>query len=211
MTKRSVVCCVTLLLAFALLLAATQPAYAQFARVWTGNLSGIRADIRTPSSAMSGIPSGTTVKMATFVAYDRTSAGWLVRPGEYNNPISYYEWYDLSYTKHEVPLSAQSYNTSRAYDLRYIGASAWEIYIVGTRRRVSTEPTSGAQSLSVGGKTSAYGANLKGSVSNGNVSLTVPPSWDWLSTGYSTATNDYPLMLSITTANGAFSLSNWNY
>lgn len=210
MTKRSAVC-LSLVLAATLLLAVARPAHAQFAYVWTGNLSGIRADIKTPSSAMSGIPSGTTVKMSAFVDYSGTSAGWLVRPGEYNNPISYYEWYDLDYIKSEVPLSSQSYNTSRAYDLRHAGAAAWQIYVVGSLRRTSTQPTSGSRPLYLGGKTSAYGANLRGSVSNGSISTTVPPSWERLSTYYSSTSNDYPLMLSIISANDAFSLSNWNY
>lgn len=209
--RRAVIYWVAALLVPIALSALAEPAAAQFAYVWTGNLSGIRADVKTPSSAMSGIPSGTTVKMAVFVDYSGTSAGWLVRPGEYNNPISYYEWYDLDYIKSEVPLSAQSYNTSRAYDLRYIGASFWQIYVVGTLRRTSNQPTSSARPLYVGGKTSAYGANLRGSVSNGNISLTVPPSWERLSTYYSSTSNDYPLMLSVTSANDAFSLSNWNY
>jgi hypothetical protein len=158
------------------------------------------------------VPGGTTAKLALFVgdgAY--TNAGWLVQPGYYNNPISYYVYRSSGdQMLHFVPLSAQSYSSSRAYQLSHEGGYGWGVHIVNTYRATSYEGIHGQRVLYVGGKTSADNANLRGSVFNGAYDV---GSYNWyvLTSGSSYKADNPPLYLNVTSANNAFSIYNSNY
>jgi hypothetical protein len=187
------------------------PALGNFAYVKTNEQQdGIRAALKTPSSPFGGVPIGTTAKVAVYVTNSGTNCGWLVRPGEYNNPETYYCWYSVEDgILREVPLSPQSYNQSRAYELDHVGGNGWNIKIVGQVRRGSAEPSVGSMYLYVGGKTSGWNSNLRGSVSDGQYNICVSPQyWYYLLSGTSTLDNDYPLEINVSSINYAFSIHN---
>lgn len=192
----------------------SQPALAgKFAYVSTNqSQAGIRADVKTPASALTGVPGGTTVKLGLYVGDGaNTNTGWLVRPGEFNNPISYYIYRSGGdHTVYFVPMSPQSYNSSRAFQLSHEGGSGWGIYVVQSYRATSFEVISGQRPLYVGGKTSADNANLRGSVFNGNYDVG-GNNWYWLTSNYSYKADNPPLYLSVSSPNHAFSVYNSNF
>jgi hypothetical protein len=188
----------------------TSSAFANFAYVGKGSIGGGRADIRTPAWRFSGVPSGKTVKTAVFTNPGYTDAGWLMRPGEWNDPETHFEWYSpLSNSQVEVPLSPQPYNFTRAVSIQISGQSFYDIYVVGSYRGTSFDPT--VTSFRWGGKTATLGANLKGSVSDAQWDLGYPYSWYYLNSVNSGVFNDYPLQLTISSPNYAFAVSNYNY
>lgn len=131
----------TTLLCLTILLAVfSGPAVASIAWIASNHpMQGVRADITTPSSRLSGIVSYTTVK-GNLGAQQNTNTGFLVRPPTYPDPQSYYVWYDSNGIATEVILSSQSYNTSRAYKIANLDTGyLWYIYIVTTFRHTSND------------------------------------------------------------------------
>jgi hypothetical protein len=188
-------------------------AEAEFACVYNLSEAGIRASIKTPSSSFGGVTYGKTVKIAVLLNYNHTNAGWLVRPGQYNNPETYYCWREENGTMHEVPLSQQSYNQTRAYRLNYAGSTVWDIYIVDDDepRHWSIESANGDEDVYVGGKTSVLGNNLEGWVSEGQWTPGYPFTWYNLTTANSSEVDDDPLLLWMITANHYFYVYNEDY
>jgi hypothetical protein len=128
------------------------------------NMKGVRADITTPSSQLSGIVNYTTVKGLVGTEYG-TNTGFLVRPPTYPHPMSYYVWYNSSGVPTEVILSTQSYGSTRAYEIaNHDTGYLWTIYIVGSPRHTSYDVYNSG-TVSAGAATSNSSSNIWSRVS----------------------------------------------
>lgn len=194
-----------------------------FASKWAGVEptsygAGVRSDIYTPSSSLSGIPSGTTVKAAVWIRDQETddwapNAGWLIRPGTYNDPKSYYVYTDTAGGEYPEYLSTQSYGVSRAYEIYYDPVShpgkRWSIKVVGTWRHHMYMYTASYNRSMGGGKTSANNANLWSHLTTVQYKTTGGSYTNFPSS--STTYNDSPLLIDINYSKYDFDVYNDNY
>jgi hypothetical protein len=181
---------------------------------------GVRADIYTPSSSLSGIPAGTTVKAAVWVedyyGWGYPNAGWLIVPGTYNDLRSYFIYTDMYGGEHlgDPILSTQPYGVSRAYEIYfdpgpYPYNRRWTTKIVGDWR-CSSYMGSDYQHVMAGGKTSADNANLWSHLTTVQYNPTGGGYTNFPSS--SSVSNDVPLIISlINNAKYNFNTYNDNY
>ena len=143
-----------------------------------GAHKGIQANVHTPPTAIktSEISPGTTIKMGVYlqgivstapqVGTVETQAGWLMRPGDYNLPKSFYLAYDNKGKPWDDYFSVQPWNMMRNCEISQNDGNKWSVYIAGAWRTNTYGTTIGPVALA-GGKTSVLNkdySNLKGKI-----------------------------------------------